>query len=140
MLLYASAFEVSAIRLSFPALSSLSLTTCVIKHRAVHPIERRAKLLMLNTHSQTQRLIDSAMVHCLYNYPARRTSHHPHRYKVHLPTFLHVNHAQSVFIEGCCRGTFDHRGQVDSVVLSTITLSVKKRAVKFSGLIIFFKV
>lgn len=52
---------------------------------------------MFNTHNQTQRLIDSAMVHWLYNYPAGYTSHHLHRYKVHLPTFLHVNLA-SVYL------------------------------------------
>lgn len=55
---------------------------------------------MFNTHNQTQRLIDSAMVHCLYNYPAGYTSHHLHRYKVHLPTFLHVNLASVYLSKG----------------------------------------
>lgn len=69
----------------------LPLTTCVIKHCAERPIEWPATLLMFKTSNQTQRLIDSAMVHCLYNYPAEYTSHHLHRYKVHLPTFLQIN-------------------------------------------------
>lgn len=88
---------------------------------------------MFNTHNQTQRLIDSAMVHCLYNYPAGYTSHHLHRYKVHLPTFLHVNLA-SVYLSKAAAEA--HLTTEDS----TIMLSDKKGAAKFIVLIIFFKV
>lgn len=73
-------------------------------------------LLMFNAHNQTQRLIDSARVHCMYNYPAGSTSHHLHRYNVHLLTVPHVSLA-SLTKASCI---VHHSGQLDSALLTIV--------------------
>lgn len=60
---------------------ALALTMCVIKISTKHPTEWPVTPLVFNTHSQTWRLIDSAMVQWRYNYFAayylhRCTLHH----------------------------------------------------------------
>lgn len=113
MLLYASLFEVSAARLSFPALSCLPLTTCVIKHCAVHPIEWPYWCLIPkpDTAPHWQRygsLLVQLVCKIHFVSPSQVQSAPGH--------FSSCQRRLSLFIKGRCRGTFGHRRQEDSSV------------------------